>query len=125
MFRKNQFDEFLACVYQDGMPLMTVNSWRANQMDLVGLFMDRKEQDKLELAKKRSPAHDFQRQIKFDPKQCPNSIKNVSYLVGILLVSLFSLETIEAEFLVVVAAVHTKFAVVAVIKAWIYGVVRR
>ena len=33
--------------------------------------MDRKERDKLELAKKRSPAHDFQRQIKFDPKQHP------------------------------------------------------
>ena len=59
------------CVFRDGMPLMTVNSWKANQMDLVGLFMDRKERDKLELAKKRSPAHDFQRQIKFDPKQCP------------------------------------------------------
>ena len=55
MFRKNQFDEFLICVYQDGMPLMTVNSWRANQMDLVGLFMDQKERDKQELAKKRSP----------------------------------------------------------------------
>ena len=40
-------------------------------MDLVGLFMDRKKRDKLELAKKRSPAHDFQRQIKFDPKQHP------------------------------------------------------
>ena len=52
MFRKNQFDEFLICVYQDGMPLMTVNSWRANQMDLVGLFMDQKERDKQELAKK-------------------------------------------------------------------------
>ena len=40
-------------------------------MDLVGLFMDQKERDKQELAKKRTPAHDFQRQIKFDPKQCP------------------------------------------------------
>ena len=56
MFRENQFDEFLVYVYQDGMPLMTVNAWRANQMDLVGLFMDRKERDKLELAKKRSPS---------------------------------------------------------------------
>ena len=34
-------------------------------------FVVKKEAEKRELAKKRSPAHDFQRQIKFDPKQHP------------------------------------------------------
>ena len=50
-------------------------------MDLVGPFMDRKERDKLELEKKRSPAHDFQQQIKFYPKQHPTLKKESEYRV--------------------------------------------
>ena len=44
---------------------------KSNRISLVVEFLDIKEQERRELAKKRSPAHDFQRQIKFDPKQHP------------------------------------------------------
>ena len=50
---------------------MTVSEWKSNRISLVTEFLDIKEQERRELAKKRSPAHDFQRQIKFDPKQYP------------------------------------------------------
>ena len=69
--RKNQFDDFLTCVFQDAVPFMDTRAWRANRMELASNMVDVKEQEKRDLAKKRSPANDFQRQIKFDPKQHP------------------------------------------------------
>ena len=70
-FRHEQYADFLVSVYRDNMPLMTIDEWKINRINLVMDYIDQKEADLRDLAKKRSPANEFQRQIKFDPKQYP------------------------------------------------------
>ena len=70
-FRKNQYDDFRISVFDENRGAWTTSDWMANRAEILQEYVLREEEDKRELAKKRTPAKEFQKQIKFDEKACP------------------------------------------------------
>ena len=62
MFRKEQYGDFRTNLYMPNQPIYEEIGWLANQNDMVEEYLSKKEEE----SRRRTPAADFQRQIKYD-----------------------------------------------------------
>ena len=75
MFRLDQFDDFRTNLYDPDHPIYEDIGWLSNRNNMVEEYLASKE----EQAKRRSPAAEFQRQIKFDISAYPKLLKEKHY----------------------------------------------
>ena len=75
MFRKVQYDDFRTNLYVPDQPIYEEIGWVANRNDMVDEYLAKKEEE----SRRRTPAADFQRQIKYDISAYPKLVHEKHY----------------------------------------------
>ena len=67
MFRRVQYDDFCTNLYTPSQPIYEDIGWLANRNDMVDEYLVKKEEE----SRRRTPAAEFQRQIKYNISAYP------------------------------------------------------